>query len=446
MKTPPSTSTPASGFAARWRIIRDRAADPEKRVFTALELFCRPVSLVTLFALLPGQAIAVRCGVALPAWWTAQAMPVLVSAAVAYLTNWLAIEMLFKPYAPNRLHLLSLLTFGYWRLGLVPKNKDKIGKQAGQQIQANLLDPEKISNELCDMVVGLIQDKTVVDNIRARVQRLLETHEARVVGFLIPHIEKSLTDAINRLVTPDTLRAFWDREIEPRLASEETRTLIAQNVIDALKRRSPQLMAEIKESVHAVALDYFAKKLPSLLSAWAGDLAGGLVEFVDWTLVENRIRDRLSSAETVGKIRDESLLLAERMRAWMASSESTEKMEQIVGEIKGRLEVFLRTYLHETLPQLTSGFLSSESLWTWVENDFLPSARVQIEQLIKETGRDKIIERLNIAGRVEQAIREQDVRTFHDMINTVAAQHLGAIQVLGYFLGAAVGAVQLLLG
>ena len=435
-----------SGFSVRWRVICDCTADPEKRVFTALELFCRPVSLVTLFALLPGQAIATRYGVAVPAWWTAKAMPVLVSAAVAYLTNWLAIEMLFKPYTPNRTHLLSLLTFGYWRLGLVPKNKDKIGKQAGQQIQANLLDPEKISNELCDMVVGLIQDKAVVANIRARVQHLVQTHEARVVAFLIPHIEKSLMDAVNRLVTPDTMRAFWDREIEPRLASEETRTLIAQNVIDALKRRSPQLMAEIKESVHAVALDYFSKKLPALLSSWAEGLAGGLVEFVDWTLVENKICDRLSSAETLDKIRDESLLMVERMRTWMASPESAGKMNQIVSDIKGRLEAFLRAYLHETLPQLASGFLASESLWAWVENELLPSARTQIEQLIKETGRDKIIERLNIAGRIEQAIREQDVHTFHDMINTVAAQHLGAIQVLGYILGAAVGAVQLLLG
>ena len=435
----------ASGFAVRWRVIRDSTADTEKRVFTALELFCRPVSIITLFVLLPGQAVATRYGIALPAWWTVWTMPVLVSAAVAYLTNWLAIEMLFKPYAPDRLHLLSLLTFGYWRLGLVPKNKDKIGKQAGQQIQSNLLDPEKISNELCDMVVGLIQDKSVVASIRAKVQILLQAHEARVVSFLIPHIEKSLMDAINRLITPDSMRAFWDREIEPRLASEETRTLIAQNVVEALKRRSPQLMAEIKESVHMVALDYFSKKLPSLLIAWAGNLADGLIEFVDWSLVENKIRDRLSSEETIGKIRDESLLLVERMRAWMTSPESAEKMDGIVGEIKGRLEAFLRAYLHETLPQLAGGFLTSESLWAWVENDLLPSARPQIEQLIKETGRDKVIERLNIAGRIEQAVREQDVRTFHDMINTVAAQHLGAIQVLGYILGAAVGAVQLFL-
>ena len=130
----------------------------------------------------------------------------------------------------------------------------------------------------------------------------------------------------------------------------------------------------------------------------------------------------------------------------MASSESAEKLNGMVADVKNRLEAFLRNYLHETLPKLAGQFLESESLWGWVENELLPSARPQIEKMIKETGREKIITGLNIAGRVEQAVKEQDVRMFHEMINSVAAQHLGAIQVLGYILGAVVGVAQLLIG
>ena len=433
----------ASDFAVRWRIVRDRTAASEKRVFAGLELFCLPMSVITLFVLLPAQPIAVRCGFPVPAWWSGGAMPIFVSAAVGYLTNYIAIEMLFKPYEPNWRHPLSLLTLGYWRQGLVPKNKDEIGRQAGQQIQTNLLNPEKISNELCDMVVGLVQDKAVIANLRVSVQELLRSHEARIVGFLIPHIEKSLVGAINRMVTPDTVKVFWEKEIEPRLTSQETRTLIAQNVVAGLKRRSPQLIEEIRESVRSIAFDYLSDKLP--LGIGAETLSNGLVAITDWNMVERKLRDRLSEPETVDKIRDELLTFVERARAWMASAESAEKLNGMVADVKNRLEAFLRDYLREALPKLAGEFLESENLWSWVENELLPSARPQIERLIKETGRDRIIARLNIAGRVEQAVREQDVRTFHDMINSVAAQHLGAIQVLGYILGAVVGAVQLLL-
>ena len=53
------------------------------------------------------------------------------------------------------------------------------------------------------------------------------------------------------------------------------------------------------------------------------------------------------------------------------------------------------------------------------------------------------MEKLDISRRIAEAVDKQDVKEFHSMINSIAAQHLGAIQVLGYFLGALVGAAQI---
>ena len=55
-----------------------------------------------------------------------------------------------------------------------------------------------------------------------------------------------------------------------------------------------------------------------------------------------------------------------------------------------------------------------------------------------------IVEKLDVRGRIRAAVDPMDMREFHDMINEVSAQHLGAIQVLGYGLGGVVGAVTLL--
>ena len=42
-------------------------------------------------------------------------------------------------------------------------------------------------------------------------------------------------------------------------------------------------------------------------------------------------------------------------------------------------------------------------------------------------------------------IDKMDVREFHQVVNEVAARHLGAIQVLGYLLGSIAGAVMVVL-
>ena len=57
-----------------------------------------------------------------------------------------------------------------------------------------------------------------------------------------------------------------------------------------------------------------------------------------------------------------------------------------------------------------------------------------------------IIDNLNLSERIKTAIDNQDVRQFHRMINEITAEHLGAIQVLGFLLGILAGLLQLLPG
>ena len=68
-----------------------------------------------------------------------------------------------------------------------------------------------------------------------------------------------------------------------------------------------------------------------------------------------------------------------------------------------------------------------------------------MQAFLREHGRDQVVARLRLAERVSEAVEKQDVEEFHKMINSIAAEHLGAIQVLGYLLGAIVGMAQLAL-
>ncbi|MPN61068.1 hypothetical protein SDC9_208802 [bioreactor metagenome] len=114
-------------------------------------------------------------------------------------------------------------------------------------------------------------------------------------------------------------------------------------------------------------------------------------------------------------------------------------------EARRKLNVFLASYLHETLPALAGEVIESTSLWNWVESVLLPEIQPKLEYFIREHGRDQIVSRLQLSRRVTEAVEKQDVEEFHKMITSIAAEHLGAIQVLGYLLGAIVGTAQLFL-
>ena len=59
--------------------------------------------------------------------------------------------------------------------------------------------------------------------------------------------------------------------------------------------------------------------------------------------------------------------------------------------------------------------------------------------MIRDIGTKAIVEKLNVEGRVKNAVDGMDMAEFHGMLNEIMAEHLGAIQVLGYLLGALAG-------
>ena len=69
----------------------------------------------------------------------------LVGSIIGYITNWLAIKMLFKPY--NEVKILGFkLPF---TPGLIPKEKNRIAKSVGETIGKHLLTQETIVDALC---------------------------------------------------------------------------------------------------------------------------------------------------------------------------------------------------------------------------------------------------------------------------------------------------------
>lgn len=430
-----------SDYKTKLHMAFDRQLPVEARAFAALECLFQPVSFATLIAAVT-FAVSSRFGRPMPAG-LARVFPILLSAAVGYLTNWIAIEMLFKPYKRTWRHPFAWLTGGYWRQGLVPKNKDAIAVVMGEQVATKLLQPEKLADDLCSMVGGVLEDKSIVASVQDALQRLIGAHDKEIVACLSPKIEEALVAEIDRLVTAENIETLWNEQIEPKLQSEGTRDEIASILIGALDKRAPRLAAKVRPMVVSAIRNWVEEKggmLGSLLSPLAEMLADAIV---DKRTLERGLRDWLNDPETLPALRDELMQFVKAVRDYLKSPEAQAKVGGFVADIRAKFKEYLRNYLETHFAETVGGILHSEQLWQWAAS-LIPRFRPELENLIRTKGLPLIVEKLDIEGRIKTAVDNMDVEEFHGMVNDVAAQHLGAIQVLGYLLGALAGALLLL--
>lgn len=426
----------------RWQIICDRTIPRERRAFALLEAVFMPVSFLTLAALIV-VPILEWVGVPASRWFHGALVTILVSAAIGYITNWIAIEMLFKPYYPTTRHPFAWITCGYWRQGLVPKNKAEVAGVLGEQVATKLLQPEKIADDLCSMVGGVLRNKNVVWAIRDGVQNLVVTHDKEIASFLAPRIESALVAEIDRLVTVEKIEDFWTAHVEPKLNSAETRDEIATLVISALERRAPTLAAKARPIVIAAIRDYVEEK-GGMIGSLLAPLSETIADFIiSKKTIESGLRNWLRSPDTVPAVRDELLQFVRAAREYVKSDASRGKIGAFVEEIRSTFKAYVRNYIETNLVDVAGRLLNSESLWDGVVN-MIPKFQPELERLIRTEGMPLILAKLDIQGRIHSAVDKMDVAEFHGMINEVAAQHLGAIQVLGYLLGAVAGALTLL--
>lgn len=429
-----------SGFGLRWAIIRNPAKGTSARCFAAAEMVLLPLSFVTFVYVLASAALSpfgVDVSAWMPGWFAKWMLPVLVAAAIGYVTNWLAILMLFRPY--ERRGWLFV-----WPQGLLPRNKAKMAHEIGQKVGTELLPPESLVAELEREVRSYLSRPDVISKMREMVKEMLNRHEADIVNLLVPQLERASGEILEKVLTPERICAFWDETIAPRLSDSETRDFLAKKIIEVINANAPELVKSIRGKLR----EYLVSKMPipdmfGMGEGLKSTIADFVMEFfADNATVRKMLSDWLLQSSTQGMFKDKLLLLGEKANEWIKGEQGRAKVEVFAAGLRDKGRTFLSEYIHESLPKLVSQAFASEKLWGWVENTALPTAREKALVYLSEN-KDMIAEKLCLSKRIEDAINKQDIERFHKMLNDVAAQHLSAIQVLGYILGAAVGLVQL---
>ena len=231
------------------------------RLLRSAEQIIRPVSWATL-PLLIALPLLRNAGLwSAPGWVTAWLMPILTGAAVGYLTNFIAIEMLFKPYRRTDRHWLRYATLGIWRQGLIPANKDRIGRVLGEEIPRNLIDPDEIATEIGKAATELFENESLLLRLRDVATRFLQRYSERISEFIAPHVEEALRAGLRDNLTTENLRRLWDEVAAGYLNAPENREKLASAIIDELRKRSPELASLLRDNLRSGVRDYLREAL-----------------------------------------------------------------------------------------------------------------------------------------------------------------------------------------
>lgn len=98
-------------------------------------------------------------------------MPPIVGGMIAFLTNWLAIRMLFRPHTAKYIFGIRVP----FTPGLIPKEWNRLAKKLSIAISTRLLTPEMFAEEMSDPALWPLPDMTIGE---ALTKLGLETHEA----------------------------------------------------------------------------------------------------------------------------------------------------------------------------------------------------------------------------------------------------------------------------
>lgn len=311
----------------------------------------------------------------------------LLGGLIGYITNDIAIRMLFRPHKAK--YLLGIhIPF---TPGIIPKEKGRIAEAIGGVISENLMNNEVLEKYLLsDEMIG---------KVRSAVEGFISTQQQNqesVARFLGHYLSKDEIDSI------------------------------AQNINQSITKQTYEKLADssVGDKVAHIAIDHVAQKLTidgaqELLSGIGGAL-GGLKGMAAGLFGGNIV------AKFLGMLREP----AEHFLAKSINTMLRDNGEEIVSNmIGGEVDYFLNKPVCKLLEgheeQLAQTVDSIESIYRSIITEHLP----------------KILESIDISKIVRERINEMDVNETEKLIFQVMDKELKAIVWLGALLGLLMGCI-----
>ena len=362
-------------------------------------------------------------------WLNEWLVPILTAGAVGYLTNYLAIWLLFRPYQKHG---------PFW--GVIPRNQPRLARSLGEMIPARLLPPAELAKTITQLAREFLHNPEILSHIRQTAKTAASANAQGVARLLTPYASSVLKTVMDDQLNARNVSHLVGIAGEQFLAKPTNRTMIAGGLVGELQKKVPQLTDYLRTGMREAALEYVERKFGFMAKMLGGSesIVDGIIDNLDWSHIEQCISQRLATEETQDMLAKEVGDLADRLREYLQTAEAQESVDQFIHEHSVQLENAMANYFQKKLPGMLENLLANEALWNALEEKVLPYLQGLLEQELTEHS-EEIVARLDLPGRIEKAVNSMEPSEAHQLINQVSGRELTLLQVLGFVLGAIAG-------
>lgn len=157
----------------------------------------------------------------------------LIGAAIGYVTNWIAVKMMFRPLEPVKLGKFTLP----FTPGIIPKNKEKLSKAIGNTISGNLLNEETLKDTLLSEEMKQEIREKVIETLNS----VSDDNSLTVQEFICKYVEE---DSYN----------LWLEKVSSHLSSNIYKSIVDYNIG---KLVADQIELSAKEKLKGSVLGIF---------------------------------------------------------------------------------------------------------------------------------------------------------------------------------------------
>ena len=406
----------------------ERVRRHEVAGWAAAEIACMSFSISALL-LIPALCVLRAYGHSAPIWLQEYVLPIFLAGAVGYLTNMIAVTMLFRPFGPEDTHPVGAIPG--WSQGLIPRNKHELAEHAGRQVADKLLTPETIADEIRVLVEKALEDAELQDKLRYGLGPAIREKLPELAADHVPELMKQLRGMLSTGLAHENVDAFFDKVLDPWLRHGENKKIIAAEMANFMKCRIPRIMKWLKE----MAERYKDLGRWKRLSVWFAEKTKAL----DWDEIQQVIHDRIDDRDGRKELLDAASDFVAGLREQITTSEASSSLRQLQDRSLDLAAEIVEKHLRSEIPGLGHRIADDPKFWQWLSQRALPALRPHIIGWLRGDAANVIRASFDVAGRVKDEVANMDVRKVHNMINEVSARHLGAIQVLGFVLGLIAG-------
>lgn len=315
-------------------------------------------------------------------------MAPLVGGAIGYITNDIAIRMLFRPHRAKYLFGVHIP----FTPGLIPKEKGRIADAIGGAVSENLMNKEVLAKYLLS---------------------------EEMVG----KVRRSTSDFLNnQRNNPETVAHFLRRYL-----SEDELTYISQTINNELAKQVKSKFEDsaIGNSVAHSAVEHVIAKLKSL---------SPLEVFASLGILKGNPLRSLASAVVIGKLlgllRDPIENALAKIINEMLRNKSEDIVSQFIGNETAKfLDMPLNELLNDKAEQLAQVVDMVVNIYRHIITDHLP----------------RILDSIDISKIIRNRIEEMDVIETETLVMQVMNRELRAIVWLGALLGLIMGSINALI-